>query len=228
MNYHTLADFRAGNADVLDDLLSQSVAALLASGEVTLTRVAHDGIRIRAAAGAGSFHRRSTIERHLAEAEAKVAALKAELDEDPAATSRRIAAARARAARERASRARAALGTLPAIEAAKRRRRPADPAPTTRASTTDPEARIMRLGDGAYRPAHNGQITTDVGSGLVCAVGVTTSGTDQGQLRPAVGRLERAFGRTPAELLADGGFSQIVESRFIVSPRLRSEIATPQ
>jgi hypothetical protein len=66
------------------------------TGEVTLARVAHDGLWIRASAGAGSFDRRSTLERRLAEAEAQVAALKAELDEDPAATSRRIAAARER------------------------------------------------------------------------------------------------------------------------------------
>ncbi len=211
VNYHTLADFRAGSADLLDDLLVQSVAALLASGEVTLTRVAHDGIRVRASAGAASFHRRSTIERHLAAAEAQVAALKAELDADPAATNRRIAAASERAARERAERARAALAALPAIEAAKRRRRTAEPSEPARASTTDPEARIMRLGDGAYRPAYNAQLTTDVGSGLVCAVGVTTSGSDQGELRPAVERLERAFGIRPAELLADGGYVSLTE-----------------
>jgi hypothetical protein len=64
----------------------------------------------------------------------------------------------------------------------------------------------MRLGDGGYRPAYNGQYTTDVESGLVCGVGVTNRGADQGQLRPAVERLERAFGRRPSELLADGGY----------------------
>lgn len=212
VNYHTLADFRVAAADLLDELLTQSVAALLATGEVTLTRVAHDGIRVRAAAGAASFHRRGTIERALAAAEAQVAALKAELDEDPSATSRRVAAARERAARERASRARAALAALPAIEAAKRRNRTAgQPADEARASTTDPDARVMRLGDGAYRPAYNGQYTTDVESGLVCAVGVTTSGSDQGQLTMAIERLERSFGRAPAEALADGGYVSLAE-----------------
>lgn len=108
VNYHTLADFRVEAGHLLDELLVQSVAALLSTGAMTLTSVAHDGVRVRAAAGAASFHRRATIERTLAAAEAQVAALKAELDEDPSATSRRVAAARERAARERVERARAA------------------------------------------------------------------------------------------------------------------------
>ncbi len=139
MNHHTLADFRVEQADLLDELLTQSVAALLATGEVSLSRVAHDGIRVRASAGAASFRRRATLERALAEAGAQVRALKRELDEDPGATSRRVAAARERAATERAERVRRALAQLPALEAAKRRNQ--KPAEEARASTTDPEAR---------------------------------------------------------------------------------------
>ncbi len=207
VNYHTLADFRVSEADLLDALLVQSVAALLATGEVTLTRVAHDGIRVWASAGAGSFHRRATIERALAAAEAQVAALKRELEDDPAATSRRVTAARERAARERVARARRALEALPAIEAAKRRtQKKGRPPAEARASTTDPEARVMRLADGGYRPAYNGQLTSDVGSGLVVGVAVTDVGSDQGQLAPAIRQIERAFGRTPADVLADSGY----------------------
>ena len=212
VNHHTLADFRVEQADLLDELLTQSVAALLATGEVSLTRVAHDGIRVRAGAGAASFRRRATLERALAEADAQVRALKTELDEDPAATSRRVVAARERAATERAARVRRALEQLPAIEAAKRRNRKKDrPLEEARASTTDPEARVMRLGDGAYRPAWNGQYTTDVESGLVVGVDVTNRGSDQGELTPAIAGLERRFGRRPAEVLADGGYVALPE-----------------
>lgn len=209
VNYHTLADFRVEQADLLDALLTQSVAALLATGEVSLTRVAHDGIRVRAGAGAASFRRRDTLERALAEADAQVHALKAELDEDPGATSRRVAAARERAATERAARVRRALDQLPALEAAKRRNQ--KPPAEARASTTDPEARVMRLGDGGYRPAYNGQYTTDVGSGLVCGVTVTNVGSDQGQLTPAVERVRERHGRAPTEVLADGGYVTLAE-----------------
>lgn len=210
VNYHTLADFRAANADLLDGLLAQSVAALLATGEVTLARVAHDGVRVRASAGAGSYRGRRGLERALADASAQVAALRDELDDDPGATSRRVDAARERAAREREDRVRRALDTLPDLEAAKARSRARGkkdrPVSEARVSTTDPEARVMRMGDGGYRPAYNGQLTTDVGSGLVCGVGVSNIGSDQGELVPAVDRLERAFDRRPAEILADGGY----------------------
>jgi len=209
VNHHTLADFRVEQADLLDTLLVQSVAALLATGEVSLSRVAHDGIRVRAAAGAASFRRRATLERALAEATAQVEALKRELDEDPSATSRRVTAARERAASERAERVRRALEQLPALEAAKRRNR--KPPEEARASTTDPEARVMRLGDGGYRPAYNGQYTTATGSGLVVGVAVTNVGSDQGELGPAVERVRARYGRPPDEILVDGGYVTLGE-----------------
>jgi len=215
VNYHTLADFRVAAADLLDELLAQSVAALLATGEVTLARVAHDGVRVRASAGAGSYRGRRGLGRALTDATAQVAALRAELDDDPAATSRRTAAARERAAVERASRVRAALDALPALEAAKARTRARGkkdrPVAEARASTTDPEARVMRMGDGGYRPAYNGQLTTDVGSGLVCGVDVTNQGTDAGQLAPAVERVRERHGCTPDEILVDGGYVSLAE-----------------
>ena len=93
-NYHTLADFRTDHVELLDDLLTQSVAALMAEGLVDLNRVAQDGMRVRASAGAASFRRRPTLEEALAEAEAQVEALRAEVEDDPAATDRRQKAAR--------------------------------------------------------------------------------------------------------------------------------------
>ncbi len=135
VNYHTLAAFRVEHADLLDELLTASVAALIVEGHVSLARVAHDGMRVRASAGAASFRRRDTLSAALADAAAQVAALKAELEDDPGATSRRVAAARERAATERAERVRAALGALPELEAAKERS--GKPAGEARASTTD-------------------------------------------------------------------------------------------
>ncbi len=182
---------------------------------MSLARVAHDGVRVRASAGAGSYRGRRGLERALTDATAQVTALRDELDDDPGATSRRVAAARERATREREARVRAALEVLPELEAAKDRARArgkkARPVSEGRVSTTDPEARVMRMGDGGYRPAYNGQLTTDVESGLVCGVSVTNRGSDQGELGPAVERLERHFGRRPAELLADGGYVSLAE-----------------
>ncbi len=209
VNYYTLAAFRVDEADVLDRLLTESVAALLADGLVTMAVVAQDGMRVRAGAGAASYRRRPTLERFLAEAEAQVAALKAELDDDPAATSRRISAARERAATERAGRVRRALEHLPELEAAKRRSgKPADEA---RASTTDPAAKVMKMADGGYRPAYNVQFTADTTSQVIVGLDVVTAGNDQGQLSPMVRQLRQRYGRDPDALLADAGFQKTAE-----------------
>jgi transposase len=209
VNHHTLAAFRVDEADVLDRLLTESVAALLADGLVSMAAVAQDGVRVRASAGAASYRRRPTLERFLAEATAQVAALRAEVDDDPAATSRRVAAACERAATERASRVRRALAHLPELEAARRRSDKA--AGEARASTTDPEARVMKMADGGYRPAYNLQLATDTKSQLIVGLDVTNAGTDHGQLGPMVRQLRTRYGRDPGALLADAGFLKIDE-----------------
>lgn len=204
VNHHTLADIRSGDADLLEDLLVQSVATLTMAETDDAWTVAQDGVRVRGSAGAGSFHRRDRLTDALADAELRVRSLRTELDADPNARSRRQAAAAERAARQRAERVRRALEALPGIEAAKRRKgRSPDEA---RASTTDPDARVMRMGDGGWRPAFNVQYATEVGSGLVCGVAVTTVGSDQGELEPMRQRLRRCFGRVPDAVLVDGGY----------------------
>jgi transposase len=228
LNYHTLAAFRVENADVLDRLLTQSVAALLADGLVTLERVAQDGIRVRAAAGAASYRRRPSLERFLAQATAHVAALKAEVDADPAASSRRVAAARERAVRERAERVRHALAHLPEIEATKKRNtKRGKLAPEARTSTTDPQARVMKMADGGWRPAYNAQFVTDTGSQVIIGLGVTPIGNDQGQLGPMVRQLHARYGRAPGAWLADAGFLSNSEIDEFGSPSCGTALYLP-
>src|SRR5205823_5999956 len=137
--------------------LTRSVASLMDQELVTLDRVAQDGMKVRAAAGAASFRRRPTLEEHWLEAQAQVAALKAELEADPAAARGRQKAAQRRAAEDRAERLKKALEQLPLVEAKK----DAADQEKARVSTTDPEARVMKMADGGYRPAYNVQLATD-------------------------------------------------------------------
>src|SRR5262249_2135250 len=116
MNYHTLADFRVGHAAVLDRLLIENVAALMEAGVIDLTALTQDGVRVRASAGAASFRRKATLERHLAQASEAVGQLKHEVYEDADASKRRKQAARERAARERLERVTAAQQALAEIE----------------------------------------------------------------------------------------------------------------
>jgi transposase len=202
VNYHTLADFRTGHAEVLDRLLTESTAVLMSQGLVELNRVAQDGMRVRASAGAASFRREPSLEACLKEAEEQVQRLRAEVEEDPGATSRRQQAARAQAAADRKARVEKALGQLPEVRAKKK----AEDRSEARVSTTDPEARVMKMGDGGFRPAYNVQFATDTESQVIVGVGVVNAGSDQGQMAPMVEQIERRCGQAPKEMLVDGGF----------------------
>jgi transposase len=202
VNYHTLSDFRVDHVDFLDELLTHSVAVLREQDLVDLNRVAKDGLRVRASAGAASFRRRPTLEEALQEAEDQVARLKEERDDDPSASSRQQAAARERAARERHERVGQALQRMPEMEA----KRKADEKQKARVSTTDPEATVMKMADGGFRPAYNVELSTDCQSLVIAAVEVTTSGSDQGQITPLLDQIKERHGVYPQEALADGGF----------------------
>jgi transposase len=202
MNYHSLADFRVAHEDLLDRLLTEGVAVLMAEGLVTLNRVAQDGMKVRASAGAASFSRQPTLEEALKEAELQVQTLRAEVESDPTATTKRQQAARQRAAAERTERIQAALAQLPQIAAAKK----AKERDKARASTTDPEARVMKMGDGGFRPAFNVQLATATDSQFITGVDLTNSGGDQGQLLPMAQQHEERYDEAPKEMLADGGF----------------------
>jgi transposase len=132
MNAKTLADFRVGHGEVLEQLLVDSFTALVRAGVASLDRVAQDGMRVRAAAGAASFRRQATLQECRRQAEAAVRDLRAELERDPATASRRQAAARQRAAADRERRVREALTEDLRAEEAEKRRRNERPKPPRR------------------------------------------------------------------------------------------------
>jgi transposase len=209
VNYHTLADFRVGCADLLDRLLSEHLAALAKGGLVDLDTLAQDGVRVRANAGTASFRREATLERHLATAQAVVDELKREVEAHPDATNQRIRAARERAARERSERVQAAQSALAEIKRKRHEldekggngKKPKEP----RASTTDAEARVMKMADAGFRPAYNVQVVSAAGEQIVVAVDVGNNGSDRGLMRPMLERL-RARSHFPRRHLVDGGF----------------------
>jgi transposase len=213
VNYHGLADFRSHQGALLDRLLTENVAALSAAGVIDLEEVVQDGLRVRASAGAASFRRRKTLKRELTKARRLVARLKQETHDDPEASSRRIRAARERAARERQARVEAALGKLGEIEAERARRAKTNKAEVAkqgeaRASTTDSQARVMKMADGGFRPAYNCQLGTVAGGQIVIGLDVETTGSDRGLLRPMVEQLAGRYGRRPERYLVDGGFNK--------------------
>lgn len=201
VNYHTLADFRVAHIEFLDDLLTHSVATLMEQDLIDLNRVAQDGLRVRASAGAASFRRRPTLERCLQDAQTQVQRLRDEIATDPGEASRRQQKARERAAREREDRIRKALERMPEMEAKKK----ADKE-KARVSTTDPEATVMKMADGGFRPAYNVQFSTDTASQIIVGIDVATCGSDQGQMAPMVEQIHERYEQYPQDVLVDGGF----------------------
>lgn len=218
VNHHTLSDFRCARVDVLDELLTDSVAVLVNKGLVKLDRVAQDGMRVRASAGAGSFRRRSTLELCLKQARAQVQALKDELDADADAGNRRRRAARERAAEERQKRVAQALEQLAQVEKQKNKKPVAKKENETeeqhkkrsepRASSTDAQARVMKMADGGFRPAYNVQLTTTTDSQIIVGVEVNNCGSDLGQLSPMLDQVQQRYEQCPADWLTDGGFAR--------------------
>jgi transposase len=210
VNYHTLADFRVGCADVLDRLLSEHLAALTQAGVIDLETLVQDGVRIRASAGAASFRREATLNQHLALAQAVVEELKREVEASSGASNRRIEAAQQRVARERHERVQAAQAALSAIKEKRQQleekggngKKPKEP----RASTTDAEARIMKMADGGFRPGYNVQVVSAAGEQIVVAVDVGNNGSDRGLMRPMLERLREFTGHFPGKHVVDGGF----------------------
>jgi hypothetical protein len=166
--------------------------------------VAQDGMRVRADAGAASFRRQASLDEHLAQARELVQTIKTQTQADPGRAKRQAQAARLRAAQEREERIRAALEQLPEVAAAKKRN--GAKVEDARASTTDADARVMKMGDGGFRPAFNVQFATTCEDQVIIGVAVVNAGSDMAQLAPMVEQVEQRLGKSPDEWLVDGGF----------------------
>lgn len=77
-----------------------------------------------------------------------------------------------------------------------------------RASTTDHEARVMKMADGGFRPAFNAQLAVDTGTLIITGVGLINSGSDMGQMLPMHAQHQDRYARVPEQWLTDGGFAR--------------------
>lgn len=208
VNYHTLSDFRVQHGERLEQLLVDTVAALIDRGIVPLETIAQDGMRVRASAGGSSFRRQPTLEKLQAEAQAHIDRLKQEAanESDRLAGDARRQAATERAARERKERIDEALRQRETLSEQRERRKKGD-GETTRVSTTDPDARKMKMGNGGFDPAFNVQFATDGDARVIVAVDVTNGGTDGGELPPMLDKIKEQYGKTPDKALVDSAYA---------------------
>jgi transposase len=213
VNHDMLSTFRLDSGDYLDGLLTQSLAALMAEGLITLDEVIADGTKVRAAASRSSMRRVQRLSELETKARERVAELRRELDADPAASERRLLKRRLSGAEDRARRVAAALAKRAAAvqEANKDEggqaeggdKPPGKKPKEERISTTDPDAQLMRMADGAVRPSYNVQVAS--ACGFVVAIESTERRNDRGLAPATVEQVERRCGKPPSRLLADVG-----------------------
>jgi len=214
VNYHTLAGFRVTHQEALEKLLTEIIATMMHQKLVTLKQVAQDGIKVRAGAGAGSFHQGDSLKKCLMAAEEQVKRLVEEREHPDLEVSLREQSARERVARERKERIQVALRELPAVQAAKEKQQltkskvERGKITKARVSMTDPEARVMKMPDGGYRPAYNVQLATDVASGVIVGADVVNKGNDSGQGELMESQVAQRTGSHPEAYLIDGGYAQ--------------------
>lgn len=216
VNHTMLSEFRVDSGEFLDGLLTRSLAALMKEGLVRLDEVITDGTKIRAAASRSSMRRRQTLTELEEKARARVSELKQELEADSAAGERRLSKRRLSAAEDRARRVTAALAKHPATgpkDDAKDQTEDDEPPRASgksgkkpkeeRVSTTDPDAPLMRMADGAVRPAYNVQVAS--ACGFVVAIAPVQRRNDRGLAPTMVAQVEQRCGKLPDRLLADTG-----------------------
>ena len=202
MNHHTLSDFRVNHEGALDCLFTQIVRRLAEVGLVEFKAHAQDGMRVRASAGAASFHRQATLEKTLVRATAEQETLRQSETGETSSRTARERAAQERAVSERVARLEAALTELPAVQAAK----PAAERAEARVSSTDPQARVMKMADGGFRPAYNWEFAADTARLVITGVEVVNMGSDKAQAEPMLDQVQARCGCLPEDWLMDGGF----------------------
>ena len=215
VNHHRLSDFRTEHGELLEQILTETIGVLMFHDLIDLKTVGQDGMRVRASAGSGSFRRQASLQEALKQAEDHVQQVKSQQDDEHDGGSVRRQAAQARAAREKQERIEAALVEMEDIQARYKKRSSSEKRSEPRASTTDPEARRMKMGDHGTRPAMNVQFASDGDAQMIVAVEVTSQGSDCGLMRPLYEEVCDQYGVVPEKYLVDGGFGKKADVTYL-------------
>ena len=218
VNHRLLSDFRTDHAPALDELFTQVIASLVEQDLVTVSRVSQDGVRVRVSAGSGSFRREERLRKLLAESQKHVEELRRQVEEPEklAGQAAQKKAAQRRAAEDRQKRLEQALAQLPELKRQQQERANRAGqgkygqkirAKELRVSTSDPEARVMKMANGGYNAAFNVQLATDARSRAIVGVEVSNEGCDAAGLsEPMREQVEQRSGRKVEQHLLDGGY----------------------
>jgi len=225
VGHHTLSAFRVNHGAALEQLMTDLLASRMHKGVLSLELVAQDGIRIRAAATAPSFRRLESLLECREQAALHLKATLANADDPELTHGQR--AAREAGARDFQRRVEEAISMVTELQ---KTRRPSEK--EARVSTTDAEARVMKMADGGFRPAYNVCMAT-AGSPLggprtIVGVQVTNVGSDMGMITPMLAEIERRTGQLPKTLLADANHAAHGCIRGAATAGVEALIAVPK
>lgn len=218
VNHRLLSDFRTDHGAALDDLLTQVIASLVDQGLVKVSRISQDGVRVRVGAGAASFRREERLQQLLEESKQHVEELRRQLEEPEklAGDKAKKIKEQKRRAEEKQKRVERALEQLPELK--KKQEKAAQRAgkgkcgdkirnKEVRVSTTDAEARVMKMANGGFNPAVNVQLAADTESRAIVGVEVSNEGYDAAGLsEPMRQQVEERTGKKVEEQLMDGAY----------------------
>lgn len=204
----TLSVFLVSHREALLELLADVVGALMDAKLLFLPehRLAQDGTKVRADASIASFRTAEGLRECREQAELHLKAVLARLDEPSLSEPEQLA--RERGAMDVLDRVKAATEAVEEVRATRSEGRNKKQQSTeAKASTTDPECRMMRMADHSMAPGYNLQFATvgDPRGGSLTVVGVrvVAEGNDKGSLMPMRKVITFLSGFTPSEVLAD-------------------------
>ena len=237
-----LSEFLVEHGEAMQTLFTDVLGVLQKRGLIFRPehRVAQDGMRVRANAGAGSFRTRDGLDDARAQAELHLKATLACMDEPPLREAQQQA--RVRGAMDMLTRVKKAAKVVKELRekrsnCSNKKRQTSEP----KASTTDPEARIMKVHNGGFEPSHNVQlaVTGSPMGGPITIVGVqvTSLGSDKHSILPMCEQVERRTGHKLDSILVDAEhltheelLAALAQSRTVIAPvpRRWDESEAPQ
>ena len=206
-DFRTINRFRVRHREDFAEVFRQTVRTARASGLGKLGRVAIDGSKIRANTSrhkAMSHQRMKEAEERL---EDEIAQILAQMDECNAAEDDEHGddddgsgglPAELQDREQRVAKLRAVRKQLEAERGSELR-------PKSQKSFADPDANMMRTGEGSLQYCYNAQAATSE-DGVIVAAEITTSPRDVGQLVPMVEAVKINTGRRPGMAVADNGY----------------------
>jgi transposase len=204
----TVNEFRVSHPKALEKVFTDVLGVLMNKGLVSLDLVAQDGTRVRASASSPSFRSASALTGCRRQAALHLRAVLAQADDTDDVQQQRAREAKARDFQRRVDEAAAVVRELQESNFRDK---------TVRASTTDPEARVMKMPGSGFAPAYNVQLATagdpQGGARTIVGVRVTNVGSDYGSVGPMIDDIEQKCGKRPSVLLADNGHASSADIR---------------